>query len=496
MVHKYSKKEIERILNQDLDIPNKVQNKIHAAYEELGIDTNITMKYTKKHRAWVAASIAAALLVGTSTVALAANQILSGAWVSKDKTVEYDYKIDTKKEAHAIKVDPTYMPEGYVLGAEGTPYGGKWHNDKTGGDISIIPYNAADLDRMERTGDPAFSEYIKAQHVKDTDENGMKVDAFVSDDFYIDSGKKVNNVYLVNGEQGYAVWVWSDTDLPSDELMKVAKGLKIQVLDKVVPYATDEEIAKDKGDPNQKAKESKVYKAGVPDSAVAKIGQEVKDPGYEKYKNDPKYLEDADDIRFKVEDVQVRDSLPLDEYPVENYIDYSQVTPWLNPDGTLKPHDRYKYKLDGSGVPGREGAVENNVKSKFVVVKMKVKNYSDTQSEFNKTDGVFMAPAPRTLIPTKAGGYAYPDYQLSPANENYDIQNDFPIYFDKIYYTDGIKRIKDAVFRPLAAGEELEFTMVYVVDEDQIDNMYLQFFSEYGTLNDIMTPYVKTSDKQ
>lgn len=495
MKKEYTKKEMERILKQDVVIPKKVRDKMNAAYEELGIDTKITMKYTKKHKAWVAAGIAAALLIGTSTVALAASQILSGAWVQKNQSVQYDYKLDHKKEAHAIKVEPTYMPEGYVI----DPGSGKWHNPNTDGDISILSYNAADLDWMERSGDASFPKYPKDQHVKNTDINGTKVDAFAGDDFYIDSGKKVNEVYLFNEEYGYGVKVWSDSNLSTDEVMKVAKGLKITVLDTVVPYVkdTDPEMLKEKSSKKSIEEGHKAFEAGVPDSAVVGFGQEVKDPGYEKYKKDPKYLENADDIRFKVEDVQVRDTLPLDEFPAANYVDYNQVTPWLNADGTLKPHDRFKDVYGGSRLPESKRILEKNVKSKFVVVKMKVKNDSDTQSEFNQTMGVYMAPAPCTLIPKKDGGYAYPDYQLYPANENYKIQIDgYPIYFDKIYYTDGIKRIKDAVIRPLAAGEELEYTMAFVMDEDQIANMYLQFFPSYGIGSDIMTPYVKTSKGQ
>lgn len=88
------------------------------------------------------------------------------------------------------------------------------------------------------------------------------------------------------------------------------------------------------------------------------------------------------------------------------------------------------------------------------------------------------------------------------ANEGYDLQwgaergGSFPIYFDKPYFTEGIKGVKQGCFVGLLLGEEMEYTLVYVVDEDQLSNMYLHFYpqneieinGEYLT-----TPYVDIS---
>ena len=96
------------------------------------------------------------------------------------------------------------------------------------------------------------------------------------------------------------------------------------------------------------------------------------------------------------------------------------------------------------------------------------------------------------------GSLSKTDYTLTSANENYELQwlsNDmasFPIYFDKIYYTEGVQRIKHALFRPLAAGETLEYTLVYVADEDQLDSLYLDIYPGYGNTEEgVAAPYVK-----
>ena len=67
------------------------------------------------------------------------------------------------------------------------------------------------------------------------------------------------------------------------------------------------------------------------------------------------------------------------------------------------------------------------------------------------------------------------------ANEDYHLQTDgFPVYFDKMYNTEGTKRAKSFHFVPMQPGEELEYTLVYVVDEDRLDNAFFHFYSEYG----------------
>ena len=81
---------------------------------------------------WHVLAAAAVLAVGSSAVVVAANKFLSANLVKQKDSVVYDLALDSEqKEAHEIEVNPTYMPAGYELGAENTPYGGKWHNEET-----------------------------------------------------------------------------------------------------------------------------------------------------------------------------------------------------------------------------------------------------------------------------------------------------------------------------------------------------------------------------
>ncbi len=499
MRKEYSPKEIERILKQNIEIPGAVEDRIQQTYETLGMEGEVTMRYTKKHKVWAAVAAVAILTVGISVVTVAASKFLTADLLEKEGSVQYNFQVDKDFEAHEISVEPTYMPKGYELGDENSPYGGKWHNYDTDGGITIIPLNAAELDRIERTGGADFLEYPRDEHIKEMEISGMKTNVFVSDSFYMDSEKTTKNLYLFNEEYGYGVQIFSYSDLPAEELIKVAEGLEITVLDTVVPYATDEELAAEKEDEETYQSEEEQYRStGVIAERIFEIGDEVRDPLMEADLGDDAYQ--WDDIRFTVEEVQIKDALPADEYPVENYISYEEIQPWMNEDGSLKAHERYRY-TEGQGESEK---VLETASSKYVVVKMKAKNCGTTASDWNKESGVSIAPDLTTLTPREDGNYSYPESSFMSANEGYSLQwyasngSSFPVYFDQIYYTEGTQRLKHALFRPIEPGEELEYTLAYVADEDQLDNLYLWFFpGTGGTAADgtmIQSPYVRISE--
>ncbi|MCI6466032.1 MAG: DUF4367 domain-containing protein [Faecalicatena sp.] len=489
MKKEYSKKEIERILKSEVEIPKAVDQGISRAYREIGIDTKVTMKYTKKHRALAAVAIVAAMVTGLSIVTFAANKFLNAYLVDEgDNKVGYQFEIDRTKEAHAVKVEPTYIPDGYVPANVNDPEGGKWKNENTGGDISVYSYNAAELDDLERKGELPFQNLEKDKNLKSLEISGMKTDVFVSDDFYTDSDKTIKDIYLFNEENGYMVCVWSKSDLSADEMIKVAKGVKVTVLDTVVPYTSDEDVAEEqKADKMFQEAEDKKVEAGVSKDQIFKIGQEVKNP----VETSRAY----EDVRYTVEDIQVKDALSLDEYPAENYVNYAdEMAPWVNPDGTLKPHDRYRKRTSTDA----DAVLEKDVASKYIVVKMKAVNHGKTGAGTEDDYGVSMAPDLSTLEPREDGNYSYPSSYFLKGNESYELQwesgnfSSFPVYFDKIYHTKGIDRIKAALIRPLQAGEELEYTLIYVIDEDQLDHAYLEFYQGVASAEEIVaTPYVK-----
>ena len=245
MKREYSKEEMEQILRGEAKIPKRVDEKMQDAYrqirqnaqqqdqenmQESGQEKTSRKKRQGRVRGWKVVLAAATLSLGASFVVVAANKFLQANLVEKDETVQYEIQVNKEQEAHQITAEPTYIPDGYVYSEDG-PYGGKWHNEATGGTITVITYNAAQLDEMSRLGnDEELLKYKKDSHLDQLEISGMKTDVFVDDNFYVDSEKTIKNIYLFNEEYGYGVRVWSESDLPAEELVKVAEGMEIRVL--------------------------------------------------------------------------------------------------------------------------------------------------------------------------------------------------------------------------------------------------------------------------
>ena len=136
----YSDQEIKKILSEDIKTPEYVNQRIKDTYECLGIQHN--KKSTSKYHTWKIAVAAIVVTAGLSVVGFAANKYMAVLKSENGDSIQYTFQVDRTKEAHAISVEPTYMPEGYECGTENTANYGKWHNDKTGGGISIIQMNA------------------------------------------------------------------------------------------------------------------------------------------------------------------------------------------------------------------------------------------------------------------------------------------------------------------------------------------------------------------
>lgn len=480
MKRTYSDQEMTRILKQELVIPEEVNIGMRKAYEKLGIQTSNKHTFFIKRKVFRVLAAAAVLAAGSSLVVLAANKFLSANLVKEEESVTYDLAIDHGQAAHEIEVEPTYMPAGYKLGDENSAWGGKWHNDKTGGTITIVAANAAELDERLRLGDAGFmTRGMKEENLKqELDINGMKVALFLSGSGYVDSDKNNAKAMLFNEDEGYLVEIFnSNSHLPIEETIKIAQGLDIRILDSTVPYKTDEEIESMLAEREiEKAKIRDEMKPELlADNNFFSIGEELKIPFTE-----TEYGIKPDDICYTVESVEIKDALPASEYPAENYSAYEEsVARWLNEDGSLKPHERYKYPLDENGYPTGEPAVET-VDSKFVVVHMKVKN----NNEVNPYDDYEVCVSPELKYLKKDAGGNYvrsraADAEYFPANEGYGLQYGISVYFDKMYYTEGTQRLKHFHFVPMDPGEEMEYTLAYVVDEDRLDSAFFQFYSGY-----------------
>lgn len=504
MKKEFSQNEIEEILKNDTQIPESVDKRIQETYASLGLKTaksqnsktanksntsnttqKTTVKFRKKRKAWATIAAAAALVAGLSVTAFAAYKVLNVQKTEKDGLVSYNSTVDTStKEAHEIKAALSYVPDGYVYQDEdsGSPYGGKYYNEADGSTLNLVSYNAAEIYEAGSVDDLSEPVLKSSDKVDTIDINGLSADIYESKSIYEDSNNKNKTLILYNEDEGYLIELYSSSStLFMDEFIKVAQGLKVEVLDSTVPYMTDDEIAKTNEEIQEGWDATEAYSI-LNDSNLYNIGDTLSC----KYllesakENNEEAFADTQ-VQYQVEDIQVVDSFSTDEYPKDNFIvDYdSDLAPCLNSDGTLKEHKRYT---------SDDYTDTESVTSKFVIAKTKITNPADEAIDV-------MTPCLSYLQDNGNETYlkAYFPSEASEAWLNIMIDG-ITIYNDH----KNIDNIKQTNWTHLESGESQEVTTIYVVDTDRINQSYLGFFEGFGGYDDDGTPvndscYVKVN---
>ena len=470
----YSQEEMERILKSSVEIPDPVEQKINDTYRDLGLADKSGSRTVRKRKrkAWVTIAAAAALVAGLGVTVYAAGQFFSAQLTQEGDKLTYSLAIDpAEKEAHEIQVTPGYVPEGYVYQEEG-PYESKWYNEETGGSMSVIPYNAAELYEISQTqDDPLHAPFNEDSFVKTVDIQGMSVDIFSSEGDYIDSDETIQNIFVFNEEWGYAVHVYLDgPNLADDEAVRVAEGLDIEVLDTTVPYPTEEEIAAINEENQRIENEIKNAASGITDDSIRGLNDVMKIDGS---------IYDHG-IEYQAVDIQVTDTLPPDEFPEENFIvDYdSTLAEYVNEDGSLKPHERF------TNAASRK---TESAEASFIIVTTKIRNTGDTAQD------VYLSPFLRHLDENGNGTYrlSQPRDKSSPAQESWKrlTTNGFPFYQSAPNNGE-----TEELFTTIHPGEEIECTSVYVADNDCLDSAYMQYFNIGAAAADTPELYVKVTE--
>ena len=489
MKRKYSDQEMRRIMKKELEIPPVVEERIKSAYEQIEVPAATSMKKYKRHKRFLI--LAAVLVVACVGVlaGFAANGYFQKTVSKEGEKLSYHFEIDYELTPYDVEVSPGYLPDGYELKGPDSPYGGKIHNDETGKGITMLPYNLASLDEF-RDNDMLTFDHVKS--VEELTVQNMEAHLITTESKLDGEGK---SLFIFNQKDGYVIQLWTDGGISDDDLKKTADTMKIHVLDTQVAYRTEEEKKAEAEElESVRQRDEEIYAAGIQAENVHQIGEEVHNPMVESLTDEPdEYgltLDSLGDVRYTVEDVKVLDSLPASEYPQEYYRDYEkEVAPVLKEDGTLKPYERAKFDVDTRGLGMGEEEIET-VNSKFLVVRMKLRNMRSVETPSEED----IAPVLTHLIKREDGDYDYPRTEFRPVDYDTDhIRSRFVMngvgafYFDAPYFTEGIDRLKDFTFVKLEANQELEYTLVYAVDEDELKDMCLQFY--YGYSDEKQRPY-------
>lgn len=471
------KNKLDQMMRQELEIPRQVEEKMQEAYRTIGADPKAARKRSGIHGRWAAVAAAAMFIAAVPAGVYAANHFYSKTVQKNGNDLTYQFNVDYSMTPNDIEVSAGYIPKGFELKKDGL-YAGKIHNDATGEGITIMPYNGANIADFQRF------DCFNVESVEKTEIQNLEAHILTMKNM-----KKVTkDIFLFNEADGYLVGVWTDAEsLPEEELKKVAENLKITKLDTQVEY--------------QKVKAEKSGTEGDAASmggiAIAKdkihnIGEELKSPYLEK--EGGQFAKHDADIRYTVQSVEVKDKLDQKEFPQKNYGQYKEeVLPWLAEDGTLKPHTRYSLKANG----GVDNQSAKDVDSKFVVVKMKAQNVKGSldKTEADPQYGI-MTPE-LAFYEKKADGTLGSMKKEYVTEDGYGLQfmagygASFPIYFDRAENLEGIARQKDFCFYTLAEGDTVEYTVVYVADEDLLDNAYVQMYNRNAAGSQTDCAFVK-----
>ena len=484
MKRKYSKKEMEQILSRDLEISVHTEQKIQDAYNQIRQRSGyqVGRKVRHGHFGRYAAAAAVMGLLGVSSVtALAINGFFEKTVEQEGDTLSYEFQVNYELTPTAVAMEPGYIPEGYEQVEE-------FKYDKEGYRQNGISLAVAAANYLD-----VYQDSLNVDSVKELEKktiNGAEAHLITID---YDQERVTRcfdkRIYLFHPEEGFVGIVYGGNDISMEELEKVAAGISYTKTDEPLEYVSEEEKTSEEEAMRQYLeKEQAIREYGVPAEYVFKTGESINPvldhagayleawqdtaPFGEEYKAE---LENTKGIRITVRDTELLDS--AEGLPPENFFDYDRVSGVLNEDGSLKPYRRITLRTLENGEQEEISAEE--AQRKLLKVTLEATNLEEETADFWAGEAKLAY-----LTEREDGGFAYPELWYEPLNGQEDhIEGDIgsPIYFDQSPLAG--QQSGHFFYRELAPGETLEYTLIYVVDSDRLEDLYLQFGTSYGTMD-------------
>ncbi len=441
------RKNENRILNQDLVIPEETQRKIEAAYDIVRARNRAAQDGRKKiscpRRVWkpsAAVVLAAAMILICGLGVAAAVGHFTKQVEETDSTASYTFEVNYELKPVEVTAVPEYLPEDMTV-ADGGKYGS---GKEDGRNITVWAMNMADIDYYCRTMD-----FTGVEKVEKTTIQGMEAHLITYQD--AEKYRKSKDIYLFNPEDGYVLWVWGDYAVSMDELAKVAEGLTITVTENPeLAYMTEEEKTEEARleKEAQEAWEAAVDRGVAPEDITA-VGETL----------DALYLTGAS---YTVEEAAFYDSLyEVPGYNPEGVCDREELEAWLNEDGTHKPYLRSTLDENAQIVEEKEMGV------KFLAVTATVRQEKAYDPEWDNGtpfDAVLVrleGNEDGRLVPA-------PERYAAVPSEDYDLQMDGRCFY--LNQTADTMNDLQYFWRHMEAGDSHTYTMVFAVDEDLAEN--------------------------
>ena len=438
-------------------LPQVVEDRLQEAYSKIreGKAEQMRTKNKKAHKIQRFGGIAAAcavLVIGSGGAAAAAAYFQKEVHQEAGETT-YEFSVNYELVPGEYKITPSYLPEGFSEQEEG-----KYRDDKEAW-VTIMPiYTTAELDRLG-----GKIEVGKGQNVEHTTLSGMEADIIT----YEEAEKYESNtdIYLFNPTEGCVIQIVASYSMDREELLKFADSLSIERTGDAAFETAEEKEAR--AQEEAKEEQQMVYgervmaellEAGIPKEKVYTVGQELTYEGA---------------VGFTLLSVEYLDS--IEGFPEENFFDFSRFDGWVNEDKTLKPYTRQHYGANYQLI-GEEQAEQE-------ILKVELKVHCYDESLWEEVPLNF-----RLVFVTERGDgsltWNRDSYEALPSEHNDLHMDQSAVYLDQTSHREGEDR-KSYFFSKMKEGEELTFTLLFVVDKDQKGQYVIQPFSANNSFEQI-----------
>ncbi len=455
-----NEKEVKKGLRSDIVLSEQVEEKIQKAYQKVREESmakksekiDFSLKHRKKRRIPIVIA-AAVLTMGMAIGTVASNQFFS--FTKDDNEVIGVFNLEGYEPCYDIfDLEVTYLPEGYE------ERDGKYHKDgpKPGIESGITPY--VENTAVWTSKNEGVTKIWNVESIEETTINGADAYIFTKKPSH---GSYYNPMFLFNMEEGYVITLFTTDDISTDEAKKIAEGLKVtNTGEQEKTWSHLEQINMKDGiqliaynvDLGKEVEEEELSEGDlIPKERMMNL-------------NETFYAQiEEGEIAFTVESAKYVASCK--EYDTRFFTDYEEnVFPYLNEDGTVKPY--WRQPIHGEENP--DSSEEEQAEQFFLEVKMRAKNISEKD---------LYSPFYFRTQSLKKVGEEYKMPITTYAHVADYILNEFQIYFDARQNFEGVVGQKQSLWRNIKANEELHFTMLFLVDKDQMDQTYLRIPAEY-----------------
>lgn len=453
--------------NREERLPAVVEESLNAAYEKIrrGEITKMRKKRAMNLRR-LGAAAAVFLVLAVPSAVLAATVFFHKNVKQDADQIAYTFEINYELVPGEYQVTPRYLPEGV------TDMGNGKYNGEKEEWITVMPiYTMAELDKADSQITVKGIENVEHMVL-----SGMEADVIT----FCEAQKYQSPTYifLFNDTEGFVLEIVAGYSLDREEMLKFADNLHVERIGNDSYETESEKAARIKEEADRELLEMEGQKtwnaliqAGIPQDKIYGVGEEI-------------ISDQAGCYGYTITDYEFTESIA--GFDKEHFFDYTRFEGWVNDDGTLRPYTRIRY--DENGDPTAEKLTEQEI----LRVDLKVHCYQ-------KEEGVEACLDLALAYVEKREDSSYTwasDWYDALPEEGCELQIDqSAVWFDKAVHTQNGER-QDFFFHDMEIGEEITYTLLFVVDKDREGDFLLQTVAGNNSIQQTESMTVKEIREQ